>query len=70
MRNLLLIPIFFIFFGCSDTSPIESSQPSTPADLTFHSEEFRKEIIEVTDGVHVAVGFALANAILIEGEGS
>ena len=70
MRNLLLIPIYFIFFGCSDTSPIESSQPSTPADLTFHSEEFRKEIIEVTDGVHVAVGFALANAILIEGEGS
>lgn len=36
--------------------------------LFAHSEEFRQEVIEVTDGVHVAVGFALANSILIEGD--
>ena len=44
-----------------------AAQP--PAEkLAAHTEEFRQEIIEVTDGVHVAVGYALANSILIEGD--
>ena len=37
--------------------------------LRAHSAEFRREVIEVTDGVWVAVGFSNANAVLIEGEG-
>ena len=38
-------------------------------DFTCHSNEFNKpEIIEVTSGIHVAIGFGLANSILIEGE--
>ena len=36
--------------------------------LIAHTQEFRKEVIEVTDGVYVAVGYALANSILIEGD--
>lgn len=36
--------------------------------LTTHSEEFRKEIITVTPGVYVAVGYGASNATLIEGE--
>src|SRR5688572_17288026 len=35
--------------------------------LVSHSGEFRPEIIKVTEGVWVAVGYALANAILVEG---
>ena len=35
--------------------------------LRAHSQEFRKDVIKVTDGVYVAVGFSLGNAILIEG---
>ena len=35
--------------------------------LRAHTQEFRREVIQVTDGVWVAVGFDLANAILIEG---
>jgi alkyl sulfatase BDS1-like metallo-beta-lactamase superfamily hydrolase len=35
--------------------------------LRTHSAEFRKEVIKVTDGVYVAVGYSLGNAILIEG---
>ena len=35
--------------------------------LRSHSQEFRKDVIRVTDGVYVAVGFSLGNAILIEG---
>lgn len=37
--------------------------------LRAHSNEFRKDVIQVTDGVFVAVGYASSNVILIQGEG-
>jgi len=37
--------------------------------LRAHSDEFRKDVIKVTDGVYVAVGFSDANSVLIQGEG-
>src|SRR5713226_5069111 len=37
--------------------------------LRAHSAEFRREVIKVTNGVWVAVGFSDANSMLIEGEG-
>jgi alkyl sulfatase BDS1-like metallo-beta-lactamase superfamily hydrolase len=37
-------------------------------DLEAHSAEFERQVYEVTDGVHVAVGFGLANSILVEGD--
>ena len=43
-------------------------QESMRDKLAAHTEEFRQEVIEVTDGIYVAIGFALANSILIEGE--
>ena len=36
--------------------------------LREHTKEFEKEVVEVSPGVHVAVGFGLANCVLIEGE--
>ena len=33
--------------------------------LKDHTGEFEKKIYKVTDGVHVAVGYALANSILV-----
>tara|TARA_B100001057_G_scaffold45406_1_gene40519 strand:+ start:878 stop:2593 length:1716 start_codon:yes stop_codon:yes gene_type:complete len=68
MRLLQLLIILQLFVSCSETITLESSEPQTPNDLIAHSEEFKKELITVTDGVHVAVGYALANSILIEGE--
>ena len=70
MKIKFLIPILLLVFSCSETEPIEQAKEATPEDLINHTEEFRKEIIEVTEGIHVAVGFALANAIMIEGDGS
>lgn len=70
MKIIFHIFITIIFFGCSETPPIETTKSPTPDDLTEHSKEFKKEVIKVTEGVHVAVGYALANAILIEGENS
>ena len=37
--------------------------------LRAHSAEFRREVVKVTNGVWVAVGFSNANSVLIEGEG-
>ena len=70
MKIKFLIPILLFIFSCSETEPIEEAKEATPEDLINHTEEFKKEIIEVTEGIHVAVGFALANAIMIEGDGS
>ncbi|MBK04787.1 MAG: MBL fold metallo-hydrolase [Deltaproteobacteria bacterium] len=36
--------------------------------LEAHTAEFRKEVLEVTDGVYVAVGYGLANSIMLEGD--
>ena len=33
--------------------------------LKDHTGEFEKKVYKVTDGVHVAVGYALANSILV-----
>ena len=54
--------------GCdTSTQPVSFAGIETPADLARHSSEFAKRIVEVTDGVHVAIGYGLANSILIEG---
>ncbi|SVE54625.1 uncharacterized protein METZ01_LOCUS507479, partial [marine metagenome] len=54
--------IFFI--SCSSEKEIERTLPTPNEDLISHSSEFVKEIIEVTEGVYVAVGYSLANSIL------
>jgi alkyl sulfatase BDS1-like metallo-beta-lactamase superfamily hydrolase len=38
------------------------------SDLVSHTAEFKKEVIKVTEGVFVAVGYGLANSILLEGD--
>ncbi|HEY7776534.1 MAG TPA: alkyl sulfatase dimerization domain-containing protein, partial [Kineobactrum sp.] len=56
--------------GCGDSgapAPERLPQPGSAA-LEAHSQEFRREIIEVVPGIHVAIGYALANVILIEGD--
>ena len=70
MKYLFIIPFFLIIFSCSETTPIEAAKSPTPDELIAHTAEFKKEVIEVTEGVHVAIGYALANAILVEGENS
>jgi len=44
-----------------------ASGTATATDLAAHSKEFRKEIVEVADGLHVAVGYGLANVTILEG---
>jgi len=70
----IIISIFSIisvgFLASCDDTPKQAApvQVNANAELNAHTDEFRKEIIKVTDGVYVAVGYGLANSILLEGE--
>jgi len=56
-----------ILVACSKPQePQELSVGSNP-DLRAHTAEFKQGVIKVTDGVYVAIGFGLANSILLEG---
>jgi alkyl sulfatase BDS1-like metallo-beta-lactamase superfamily hydrolase len=55
--------------SCSNEEPSVNKKVVSHEDLAAHTHEFRKEIITVTDGVHVAIGFGLANSVLLEGDG-
>src|SRR5215472_7310979 len=56
------------------TMVFASSLPAAAQDyagrekLRAESSEFRKEVIRVTDGVYVAVGYSASNVILIQGD--
>ncbi len=76
MDRQLRKSVLFILFMLALTSCDDTPAPGTldvdmgVEALRAHSSEFsKKEVIEVTEGLHVAVGYGLANSILIEGEG-
>ncbi|WP_161554275.1 alkyl sulfatase dimerization domain-containing protein [Stenotrophobium rhamnosiphilum] len=55
--------------GCGRTSssaPAEATAP-TPQALIAHSEEFKRGVEKVTEGVYVAMGFGIANSIMLVG---
>ncbi|MFY9113981.1 MAG: hypothetical protein WAO23_01915, partial [Dethiobacteria bacterium] len=48
--------------GCShETAGIDVTVPDPHEILTEHSRRFTKRVEEVTDGVYVAIGYALGN---------
>jgi len=53
--------------GCSKTAPTAPSPP-VPLALESQAKLFSKGVEKVTDGVYVAIGYGLANSILIEGD--
>jgi alkyl sulfatase BDS1-like metallo-beta-lactamase superfamily hydrolase len=49
------------------SAEIDAAAPVHPQ-LAAHTAEFERKVYAVTDGVHQAVGFGLANSILVEGD--
>jgi hypothetical protein len=47
--------------------PLAAQEFAGREKLRAHSDEFRKDVIKVTDGVYTAVGFSDANSVLIQG---
>jgi alkyl sulfatase BDS1-like metallo-beta-lactamase superfamily hydrolase len=47
------------------TPPAPVLQAGSHQDLHAHSNEFRQEVIQVVEGIYVAVGYGLANSIML-----
>lgn len=45
----------------------ETITVDAPAALIKHSKEFHQSVVRIKDRIHVAIGYGLANVILIEG---
>lgn len=60
-----LLLIASLLSGCESEPAIEGG---VHPELALHSGEFEKRVYRVTDGVYQAVGFGLANSILLEGD--
>lgn len=54
--------------GCGNDKAEQFEKLTTPEALAEHSKEFAKGIEQITDGVWIAIGYGLANAILVEGD--
>ncbi|MCP3939946.1 MAG: MBL fold metallo-hydrolase [Desulfobacteraceae bacterium] len=67
--SLLLMLFVGFTYGCSDNdSNTHGVKAVKNASYEAHTREFRKEVIKVTHGLWVAIGFGAANSIMIEGE--
>jgi alkyl sulfatase BDS1-like metallo-beta-lactamase superfamily hydrolase len=55
--------------GCGGDRPPDESAPAVPAGFASQADQFPRGVLRVTDGVHVAVGFGLANSVLVTGDG-
>ncbi|UJJ32951.1 alkyl sulfatase dimerization domain-containing protein [Halopseudomonas maritima] len=67
MRYLLIL-CFALLAGCDQDPPAQSSIQLAPEALVKQSDLFRKGVEQVTDGVYVAIGYGLANSIMLEGD--
>ena len=67
-KHIFLGVLAMILNGCQQDSTDIPYTEVVKGDLQAHSSEFRQEVIKAADGVYVAVGFGLANVIMIEGE--
>ena len=66
-RACVSLALAAFLIACSE-APGPPPAVAGSAALEAHSAEFRRDIIEVVPGIHVAIGYALANVILIEGD--
>lgn len=74
LKKFALIPLTFFLFSCSDNQLLDIDVPSTSQveKLIEHSKEFEKQVIsfETPGGnIHFAIGFGIANSIMVEGIG-
>jgi alkyl sulfatase BDS1-like metallo-beta-lactamase superfamily hydrolase len=68
--NKYLVILIFIFttISCSEQQSSSGSKISEKGLSLEHANEFKEDIIKIADNIYVAVGFALANVIMVTGE--
>src|SRR5687768_11750763 len=68
MRATLLAFVLILSACRSEPPPPAAVAVAPAAALMEHGKEFEKGIVEVTPGVHVAIGYGIANSILLVGD--
>jgi len=66
----LLITLFFYLVSCHKENHKSSFKEEINIDYSLqkHSEEFKKEVVKVKENIYVAIGYGLANSIMIVGD--
>ncbi len=67
MKTLCLLATLCLGLSACSKPAAPPAAVVTPEALKAHGVEFKKEVLTPAPGVHVAIGYGIANAILIEG---
>ena len=68
-KVLILSFVCILHRACFDTSPpAEWAATKSDTSLAKHTEIFTERVEKVAEGLYIAIGFGLANSILIEGD--
>ncbi|WP_020581207.1 alkyl sulfatase dimerization domain-containing protein [Endozoicomonas elysicola] len=71
-KAILLLSLSVFLTACGQDQKESAASEITAGKahpvLKAHTAEFERKVYKVTEGVHVAVGFGLANSIMIEGD--
>ena len=67
MKKFLSV-LLLLFVSCSEQQQSNESFETDQGLSLDHRNEFKKELIEVTEDIYVGVGYGLANSIMIETE--
>ncbi len=74
VRAAALAVLLVALVGCGEKErggtpiPLAAGEPAVHPTLAAHTAEFERKVYSVVEGVYVAVGFGLANSILVEGD--
>lgn len=68
LKTLLLSGLALLAVACGKSAegPAASVAP-TPQALLEHSKEFTREVVKVTDDIYMAIGYGVANSIMLVG---
>ncbi len=66
MKKIFCTLLILFLIGCDVSKNEEFVSLTTPDDLIEHTKEFKKEIISPHEFIHVAIGYSLANSIMVE----
>ncbi|HOD15199.1 MAG TPA: alkyl sulfatase dimerization domain-containing protein [Spirochaetota bacterium] len=62
----VILSCALVSFACAGDEPA-GAQGAAARELAAHTAEFKRDIVKVTEGVYVAIGYGLANSVLLVG---
>src|SRR3546814_8697437 len=68
MKRTTILLAGLLLAACHQQQSPPATAAPTPAALAAHSAEFKREVLNPADGVYVAVGYGIANSILVVGD--